>query len=213
MGASGLIGGFCLDGLLDDPTWSRVTVLGRRPLSRAHPRLRQHTVHFDRLEEFAALVEGDDLFCCLGTTLREAGSREAFRRVDFTYVVETARLALNNGAQQLLLVSAMGADPDSTLFYNRVKGEAERAVRALGWASLAILRPSLLLGDRARARPGEEIGKRVLGALGPALRGPLARLRPVHARDVARAMIRLAREEREGVRIIPPDRIAEVSGG
>lgn len=211
VGASGLVGGFCLDGLLDDPTWSRVTVLGRRPLPREHPRLRQHTVDFDRLDEFAPWVEGDDVFCCLGTTLRRAGSREAYREVDFTYVMETARLALNNGARQMLLVSAVGADPDSVFFYNRVKGEAECAVQSLGWASLVILRPSLLLGDRAHARLGEEVGKRVLGALDPALRGPLARFRPVYARDVARAMIRVARDERDGIRILSSDGIAEIA--
>ena len=141
LGATGLVGGHVLDLLLADPAYRRVTVLTRRPLARMDPKLDQRATDFDRLRDHEISFAVDDVFCCLGTTIATAGSQEAFRRVDHDYVVDAARLAAEHGARRYLLVTAAGANARSRIFYNRVKGEAEDAVRALPLESAAILRP------------------------------------------------------------------------
>ena len=131
-GASGLVGGHVLRLLLEERAYVRVTVLARRELPLAHKKLEQRVVSFDRLAQIADFPRVNDVFCCLGTTLKQAGSREAFRTVDYTYVVELARVAVRHRAAQFLVVTALGAAPGSRIFYSRVKGEAEEAVRRLG---------------------------------------------------------------------------------
>jgi uncharacterized protein YbjT (DUF2867 family) len=213
LGATGLVGGECVDLLLDDPRWSRVVAAGRRPFEREHPRLEQRVVDFDRLSAHAAALRADDVFCCLGTTIRAAGSREAFRRVDHDYVLEAARLALEGGAGRFLLVSAVGADPRSRIFYSRVKGETERDVRALGYRTVAVFRPSLLLGDRGELRSGEKLAEWLAVPISPLMIGPLARFRPVHARAVAAAMVRGAAGFPPGVHTVESEEIRALAGG
>jgi uncharacterized protein YbjT (DUF2867 family) len=210
LGATGLVGGHCLRLLLHEPAYTRVHALGRRPLGRAHPKLVEHVADFDRLGETAPEVRADDVFCCLGTTIAVAGSRQAFRRVDHDYVVAGARLALANGAKRFLLVSALGADERSRVFYNRVKGEAERDVSALGFEGVVILRPSLLLGERAERRRGEEMGKRVIRVIGPLLVGPLRKYRGIEAETVARAMVRQALANPTGVHVVESDQVSRL---
>lgn len=196
LGATGLVGGQALRLLLDDPAFSRVVVLGRRPLEGfASPKLRQEVVELERMEERAGAFAVDQLLCALGTTIRVAGSQAAFRRVDHDYPVAAARLALAGGASHYLLVSAMGANARSRVFYNRVKGEVEADLRALPFRSVTIARPSLLLGERAKFRLGEEVAKK-LGWMIP------GKYRPIQARDVAAALVRAAREDLPGVRVI-----------
>jgi uncharacterized protein YbjT (DUF2867 family) len=211
LGATGLVGGHCLDLLLEDETYGRVTVLVRRRMERAHPKLEQRVIDFDRLGDQAELFQSHDVFCCLGTTIRKAGSEEAFRRVDFDYTVESARLAAGEGAEQFLVVTAVGADPNSRIFYNRVKGEVEVAVERLPFRSVIILRPSLLLGERTELRLGERLAEPVARVFSPLLRGGLRKYRPIHARRVAAAMVRLAREGREGVRVVESDEIDRIA--
>lgn len=199
-GASGLVGGFLLDGLLESPLYREVCSLGRRPLPKQHPKLTQRTVDFARLEE-ETLPAADDAFCCLGTTIKKAGSQEAFRAVDHDAVLAFARAARKAGARRFLLVSALGADKGSRIFYNRVKGETEEDLKAVGFESLILLRPSLLLGDRAESRPGERAAVVATKLLGPLLR-PFAS-RPIEATTVARAMLALARDAKEGTRVTP----------
>ena len=199
-GGSGLVGGLLLDRLLDDPTYREVISLGRRELPRSHPRLTQRLVDFGALEGLS-LPAADDAFCCLGTTIKKAGSEAAFRAVDEAAVLAFARAALRAGAQRLLVVTSHGADARSRVFYSRVKGEVEQALGAQGWPSLLLLRPSLLLGDRQESRPGERIAVVASRLLGPLLR-PLA-ARPIEAVTVAKAMWRLAREAGSGLRVVP----------
>jgi len=213
LGATGLVGGHVLDLLLDDPAYGSVLALGRRALPREHPKLRQEVVDFDRVRDFADRVRAQDVFCCLGTTLRAAGSREAFRRVDLDYPRALAEAAARNGAERFLLVSSMGADANSSFFYNRVKGEAEDAVRTLPFKEVVVLRPSLLLGDRAERRPGEALAQRVMPRLSFLLAGPLRKYRPVEAGTVARAMVRLAKSGGRGVRVLESDAIQAMGGG
>ena len=208
LGATGLVGGHCLSLLLQERAYARVHVLTRRPLPQSHPRLVEHVVDFDRLDP--DVVRGDDVFCCLGTTIAVAGSQPAFRRVDHDYPLEVARLARKNGARHFLLVSSLGADAGSRVFYNRVKGETEDDLRALGYPGLVILRPSLLVGDRAEHRAGEEWGRRVMTVVGPLMVGPLRRFRAIQAETVARAMVRTAERDPRGVQVMESDEIARV---
>ena len=206
-GASGLVGSQVLRLLLEDPVYTRVTTLARRELPLAHKKLDQRVVGFDRLAQIADFPRVHDVFCCLGTTMKQAGSPEAFRTVDYTYVVELARVAVRHRASQFLVVTALGANARSRIFYNRVKGEAEDAVRRLQFEGIQILRPSMLIGPRAERRPAE----RVAGLLGPlvawALVGPLARYRPIKAEAVARAMVRVARAAPPAIHVYESDQI------
>ncbi|MDT0632269.1 NAD-dependent epimerase/dehydratase family protein [Rubrivirga litoralis] len=208
LGGTGLVGGHVLRLLARDGRWGRVVTLGRRPMEPASHRHEDHVVDFDRLADSADLFRCDDLFCCLGTTKKQAGSKEAFRRVDLEIPAEAARLARAGGAAQGLLVSALGADADSRIFYNRTKGEAEEAFRDAGFEAVQVVRPSLLTGDRDEVRPGERAAEAVLGALRPALVGPLRRLRPTPAVDVARALVAIAAAAPPGDHAYGPRTIA-----
>lgn len=207
VGASGLIGGHCLDGLLKDDMYNAVNVLVRRPLPHHHPKLKQQIVDFNRLAEHANLMAVHDVFCCLGTTIKQAGSQEAFRRVDALFPLEIARLALKQGARQFLIVTAMGADSKSRVFYNRVKGEVEQKLSAMGYPTLQIFRPSLLLGEREESRPGEDLAKVLAKPLSTLMLGPLKKYRPIEARTVALAMIGNAKKGLKGIYIYESDRI------
>ncbi|WNG39275.1 oxidoreductase [Archangium violaceum] len=206
-GASGLVGGFLLDALLEDERYREVHSLGRRPLPKQHPKLVQHTVDFSRLAD-EALPTAQDAFCCLGTTIKKAGSQEAFRAVDHDAVLAFAKAAKKAGAQRFLVVTALGSNPRSRVFYNRVKGEVEEALKTVGFESLVILQPSLLLGERAERRPGEHAAIIASRVLAPLLR-PLAS-RPIEARTVARAMRALAHNAPAGVRVVPSGELQEL---
>lgn len=196
VGATGLVGLEALRLLSDDPSHHPVTALTRRPLPDGAPgEVDERVISFDRLEEHGDVIRGDHVFCALGTTIRAAGSRERFREVDHTYPLTIARMALENGARHFSLVSAVGADAGSRVFYSRVKGELERDIRALGYPSLVILRPSILAGKRRERRPAESLGKLLMRVVP-------GRYHPVHARDVAGAMVRLAGDEAPGVRVL-----------
>jgi len=207
-GATGLVGGELLELLLADPAVARVRSLVRRPSGRQHAKLYEHVVDFGNLLATTALEPPvDEAYCCLGTTMRAAGSRGAFRRVDHDYVTAFARLALGLGAASLTVISSLGADPESRSFYLRTKGEVERELIALGLPSLGIVRPSLLLGQRRELRIGERAGELGLRLASPLLKGSLARYRPVHARTVARAMVGLGRRRDPGVHVLESDDI------
>lgn len=211
VGSSGLVGRHLLQLLLDDDAYTRVTVLVRKPQSIRHPKLRECVVNFDHLERHHDVVHGDDAFCCLGTTIKAAGSQEAFRKVDFTYVVRTAALASKNGAAQFLMVSSLGADPNSSEFYSRVKGEVEHAVATLPFNAIHIFRPSFLLGKREEFRLGEKAGIILTKLLSFALVGRLRKYRAVRAQTVAKAMVVAAKRQQAGVNIIESDRIQALS--
>jgi uncharacterized protein YbjT (DUF2867 family) len=191
-GASGLIGAHCLRRLLACTVYAEVLALVRRPLPLTHARLTQAVIDFDALP--ASLPAGgfDDVFCCLGTTIGKAGSQPAFRRVDFDYPVALAHAVRERGAQRFLLVSALGANAASSVFYNRVKGEVEQAVAAAGIEHTWCFRPSLLLGARSERRAGERAAILFARLAAPLLLGPLARYRAIEAAAVAAAMVEVA---------------------
>jgi uncharacterized protein YbjT (DUF2867 family) len=212
LGATGLVGGHCLDLLLEDDAYLSVVSLGRRKTAREHAKLEEHAVDFERLEDYAQLISGDDLFCCLGTTIKKAGSQAAFRQIDFTYVKESARIASENGAEQFLLVSALGASVRSRIFYNRTKGEVEAAVAKFPFRGVQVFRPSLLLGERAEYRAGERLAEKAMKVFSILLVGSMRKYRPVQARAVAGAMIKVAKRRPAGVNVFESDRIAEIAG-
>ncbi|GAB2775824.1 oxidoreductase [Rhabdobacter roseus] len=198
VGATGLIGQQVLELLLQSPHYTQVKVLVRRPLGiPPHKKLEEIVYNFDAPN--ADLVEGDDVFCCLGTTMKKAGSKEAFRRVDQEYPVQVGTFARQKGAQKYLIVTAMGADAEASLFYNRVKGEVEEELMALGYPTLHVLRPSLLLGKRKETRLGEKVGEGLAKVFGPLLLGPLRKYRAIDSAKVARAMVELAQKKETGV--------------
>lgn len=196
IGATGMVGKECLYRLLESKAYLKVISMGRRPLAIKHQKLEQVMVSFDQPETFADKVMADDIFCCLGTTIKVAGSQENFRKVDYEYPLLIARLALKNGASHFLLVSAMGADPGSSIFYNRVKGEVERDTTALGYKRFSVFRPSLLLGYRQEFRLGERIATVFMKGLRFLFSGPLKKYRAIEGVTVARAMVYVAEQQK-----------------
>lgn len=196
VGATGLIGGHCLQTLLDDPAYSQVTVLVRKPLLVKHRKLKEIITSFNgTLEKTLFSIFAHDIFCCLGSTIKKAGSQKAFRKVDFSLVVAIARIMRRQGAEQFIVISAMSADSNSIIFYNRTKGEMENALRRLGYPCLRVIRPSLLLGHRKEFRLGERIGILTSAVWKHLLVGSLKNYRPVEAKAVARFMVKVAHEE------------------
>jgi uncharacterized protein YbjT (DUF2867 family) len=196
-GATGLVGREVLAALLADKHTSAVHSLGRRTLPLTHPKLTQHIVDFAALPE---LPRTDDVFICLGTTIKVAGSPQAFRAVDYEAVVAVAHAAIAQGATKLGVVSAMGADAKSGIFYNRTKGEMEAAVSALGYQSVSIAQPSMLAGNRASldqpVRKGELWALNISRWLGPLIP---ANYRSILVTDVAAGLVRAVKAGRPGV--------------
>ncbi|MEO8365703.1 MAG: NAD(P)H-binding protein, partial [Pseudoxanthomonas sp.] len=197
-GASGMVGRELLQQALTDPRVDEVVAPARRALA-AHAKLRNPLVDFDDLPVDADWWKVDAVICTLGTTIRDAGSQAAFRKVDYDYPLAVARHALAHGASTFVLTSASGANADSRIFYSRTKGELEDSLRALGFRSLGLVRPGLLGGQRERRRPLEHAGMQLLGAMGPLLP---RRYRVVPAERVAATLLRAALHAEPGVRII-----------
>ena len=189
IGATGLTGAKVVDGLLELADVEAVLAPVRRKTGRVHEKLTEHEVNFDDLEASSGLFSVDAIICCLGTTIKKAGSQEQFRKVDYGYCLKAAELGRAAGADAFLLMSAIGASSSSTIFYNRVKGELEDAIRRLQYPYLSIYHPSLLLGERAEKRTAEALGIRVMPLVNLALIGPLEKYRGIEAATVARAMV------------------------
>lgn len=202
LGATGLVGSHTLELLARDERFGRIIVPTRRPLpsddwpEKVQPRI----VDFDHPESFGPLDGLDVGLCALGTTIKKAGSKEEFRKVDFTYCERCARVAREAGASRFLVVTSMGSSVRSPLFYSRVKGELEEALRSLGFSYLGIFRPSFLAGERSEHRPGEALGIK-LGVLMP------KKYKPIHARFVAGAMIEAAAASHQGTEIVESDQL------
>jgi dTDP-4-dehydrorhamnose reductase len=210
LGASGLVGGKCLKLLIHDGPYEKITILTRSPLTTdiKDSRVHHHIIDFDRLGEYRHLMKADHVICALGTTIKKAGTKENFHRVDFTYPYEIARIASEHGSEHYLLVSSMGAHPGSSIFYNRVKGELEQAVQKLTYRSVSIFRPSLILGQRHERRIAEQVSKVIAEIFSFAIP---ERYKPVQAADIARAILKVAGQDRDGIRIIESDEITRIA--
>ncbi len=189
LGATGLTGGQVLQGLLAREEVDQVVALVRHRLPTLHDKLAQHEVDFDNLDAHASLFDVDAIVCCLGTTIKKAGSQAQFRKVDLGYPLKAAELGRAHDVRAFILMSAIGASSSSTIFYNRVKGELEDALEDLGYPYLSIYHPSLLLGDRKEQRTAEALGIKAMPLVNRLLIGPLDKYRGIEAATVALAMV------------------------
>lgn len=210
-GATGLVGGYCLEYLLAAETYQKVRVFGRRKVDLDHPKLEQHKVDFNQLEQVEELINGDDLYCCIGTTIKKAGSEAAFRRVDYTFAHRIAELGVKNKVNQFLLVSSVGADKDSLFFYNQVKGELEDEIKLMPYWAIHIFQPSILLGERNENRWGESIAQKIGKFVDDLTGNLLKKYKPVEAEAVAKAMIMAAQKTQKGVHFYPSHVLQELA--
>jgi len=194
-GSTGLIGKQLLTLLLATNRYDKVIALTRHDLGITHPKLSELRVDFSVLDQYADKLIADDVFCSLGTTMAKAKTKERFHTVDFTYPLRLAVATKLGGARQFFLVSALGASKKSSVFYNRVKGETEEAISNLGFETLHIFRPSLLLGPREEQRPAEDAAKFVYKWFGFLIPG---KYKGIEASQVARAMLHCASLEEKG---------------
>ncbi|WP_160671025.1 oxidoreductase [Clostridium sp. C8-1-8] len=211
VGGTGLVGKELVKQLVSDQEYNSVTLILRRSLEINNPKLEEKIIDFDFLENIDINLKDADVFCALGTTIKKAKTQENFKKVDYHYPLVLGKMAKKMGAKQFLIVTAMGASSSSSIFYNRVKGEIEEALRELNLPALKIFRPSLLLGDRGEFRMGEGITAALSGLFTPLLIGPLRKYRPIRGEAVARGMIVAAKKDEAGVVIYESNKIDELS--
>jgi len=204
IGGSGLVGKEVIEELIASDKYTEIKTLTRKPLELAHPKLSSILFNFDQPD--ASVVCADDIFCCLGTTMKKAGSKEAFYRVDYTYPLEIAQLGYQNGTKRFAIVTAMGSDSGSMFYYNRVKGEVEASLRKIGFEALLIFRPSLLVGNRSESRLGEQIGETLSKLFRPFIP---TKYRPIEARKVAKAMVTITASNVKGTLVYESDVMQE----
>ena len=200
-GATGLVGQLLVQRLLASGAYDRIKLLTRRALSIDDARIENVISDYSDLGALGKKLQADDVFCCLGTTLKKAGSRAAFERVDYQMVVDLARAAHAQGAKQFMVVSAAGTAEHSPSFYSRVKAHMERDVSTVGYDAVHIVRPALLIGAREESRPAEHISQMIMPLFNPLLIGGMKKYRSVRGEDVADALLQLARRETRGVHI------------
>jgi uncharacterized protein YbjT (DUF2867 family) len=197
IGATGMVGKELVQQLLAHPSFAKVIVFTRRPYELTHPKLEQHIILFDNKESWQHLVKGDVLFSALGTTLKQAGSKEAQYKIDYHYQYNFAEAASNNNVPAYVLISSAMASDKAKLFYTRMKGELERDIKKLSFSSIAIIRPGMLTGNREEKRLGEKIGTRAILLLNGM--GLLKKQKPIHASIVAKAMINASLDGKKGI--------------
>jgi len=194
IGATGMVGKQVLASLLASSTYKKVIAVTRKPIA-AQPKLKNLVIDFEHLAESLQKVKADEAFCCLGTTIKQAGTKAAFHKVDYTYNFEFAHTLKQNGCQHFLLISALGASPKALVFYSRVKGLLEKDITTLDYPRLSIFRPSLLIGEREENRLGENLSAALFPIISPFLRGGLRAIQPIKGEDVAKSMFAVAQQE------------------
>ncbi len=218
LGASGLVGNEILKQLLTDKddsnsirgNFEKIKIFVRKTISIEHTKLEQIVIDFDAIGNYSDLIKGDALFCCMGTTIKTAGSKDAFIKVDYAYPLEFAKIAKQNGVEKFLLISSIGADKTAANFYLKVKGDIESALEKLKFESLIILRPSMLLGNRKDFRIGEVAGKIVMKLLSFVFIWKLKKYKSIEASTVANAMVELSKLELTGVKVFESDRLQKI---
>ncbi|MDQ1772097.1 NAD(P)H-binding protein [Labilibaculum sp. A4] len=209
LGASGLTGKLLLNRLLEDEAYTRVKIFTRRGLDLVHPKLKEFIGDLLSLEEFKKDFTGDEVFCCIGTTAKKTKDKTIYRKIDFGIPASAASLAKANGIKSFLVISALGANAESNIFYNKTKGEMEQAVLSLEIANTYILRPSLINGKRDEDRLGEKIGSIIMKVLSPFLLWKWKKYRAIEAETIANALHALA-QAKPDYKIIESDKIQEI---
>ena len=210
IGSSGLIGSELLNLLLESPNYAKVITFVKRDTGIKHPKLTQHVINFDKPESYKELVVGDDFFCTIGTTIKKAGNKKAFRKVDFEYPRQFAAFALQNKVRQYLIISSLNADANSGNFYLKTKGEIQDFLKDCNFESVAVLQPSLLLGNRTEFRLGEKVGTFFLKTLSFLLLGNFKKYKPIEGKTVAEALLKIAKKDNTGFKIYESDAIQKI---
>lgn len=211
IGGSGLTGTQLLKILLTSNVYEKVVCLVRNASKISHPKLEQHVIDFDNPETYEELIEGDDMFCCLGTTIKKAGSEAEFEKVDLVYPIQFAKIASQRGIRQFSLISSLGANPNSGNFYLRTKGKCEEELRKIGFQSTSIFRPSLLLGNRKEFRLGEKTAEFFMRIFSIFMVGKFKKYRAIKSQDVAYAMYQIAQGNTVGFHVYESDQILNIS--
>lgn len=210
IGSTGLIGSELLNLLLESSHYAKVITFVKRDTGIKHPKLTQHIIDFDKPETYKELVVGDDFFCTIGTTIKKAGSKKAFRKVDFEYPRQFSAFALQNKVKQFLIISSLSADAKSGNFYLKTKGEIQDFLKDCNFESVAVLQPSLLLGNRTEFRLGEKVGAFFMKTLSFLFLGNLKKYKPIEAKTVAKALFKIAQKNDTGFKIYESDAIQEI---
>lgn len=204
VGASGLVGKELIKLLLEDPEYQTIISLVRNPTNTNHPKLVEKVISFDELSKVSIESTLLDSYCCLGTTIAKAKTKDNFYKVDFTYCYEFAKLSKSLGISNFCIVTAIGSDPKSKVFYSKVKGDVEKAISGIGFCSTNIVRPSLLLGERQEFRLGEVIFSKISWFLEPIFMGELKKYKPIQGKQVANIMIQITKQQKQGISICYP---------
>ena len=210
IGCTGLVGIDLLDLLLTSNDYEKVIAFSRSDLEIKHSKLVQHIIDFDKPETYKDLVVGDDFFCAIGTTIKKAGSKKAFKKVDLEYPKQFAAFAMHNNIKQFLIISALGADSQSSNFYLKTKGEIQNYINDCNFESVSVLQPSLLLGDRSEFRFGEKVGALLTKLFSFAFIGSLKKYKPIESSTVAKALLKIAQTNTKGFKIYKSDVIQEI---
>lgn len=201
IGATGLTGGLVLNALINDNRYHKIKLFSRSLVGISNPKIKEHLIDLLRLDEYASDFTGDEVFCCIGTTKKRTPNNETYRKIDYGIPVTAAKMAKSNGIESYIVISALGANAKSSVFYNKIKGEMEEAVLAQKIARTFILQPSLIGGDRTEKRTGEWIFKQVMKVVNILLVGYLKKYRSIEPITIARAMVWLANNEYSKVKI------------
>ncbi|MEO6883208.1 MAG: NAD(P)H-binding protein [Bacteroidia bacterium] len=209
IGASGLVGNFCLQQLLQNEDYSCIKIFARKPVSFPSEKIQHCIIDFDAMERYAPLIKGDELFCCFGATLKKAGSKNNFLKIDLGYPTQFAAFARQNGIKKCVLISSLDADEKSSNFYLNTKGIIEKKFSEMGFESLSIVRPSLILGDRNDRRFLEALAMITMKLFSFLFFGPLKKYKGVEAETVAKAMISIVQKNNFGTTIYESDALQQ----
>ncbi|MCB2219570.1 MAG: oxidoreductase [Bacteroidetes bacterium] len=209
-GATGLVGSELLNMLISSDSYGKILVLNRRKIGYESPKIIEHVIDYDNLSSFVPDQSIDHVFCCLGTTIKKAGTKENFRKVDHDHVVDLAAKTNELKASKFMVISALGANAKSNIFYNRVKGEMENALQKIGLPHIFIFRPSLLMGDRKENRPGEKTAIMVYKVINPLFIGKLKKYKGISANKVAKGMLDVALNNENTFQIFESDEIQDL---
>lgn len=205
-GANGLTGNFVMEHLIGDPTYNTIKIFIRKELNIQHGKVRQVVFSSENIEQVSSELIGDHLFCCIGTTIKKAGSKEVFYKTDHDLVERIAKIASSNKVKSFVVISSIGARDNSSNFYLSTKGKMEESIKTFYFNNLSIVRPSILLGIRQERRILEDSGKLLIRIFSPLLIGRTKKYKPIHASTVAKAMIKLAKDFK-GTNIIESDQL------